>query len=65
MVEKRIKAIIREKGLIQKHVASVAGYSEKEFSRFLNGGKVIRDSDVWKISQALGVRPDELYGIEK
>lgn len=61
MIETRVKALIKDKGLLQKTVAETAGYSERTFSRMLNSHTPIRDADVWKIAQALGVTPNELY----
>ncbi len=63
MVEQKVKALIQSKGLLQKTVAEMAGYPERTFSRMLNGHTPIRDADVWKIAQALGLTPNELYGI--
>lgn len=58
-----VKKIIEEKGLKKKKVAEIAGYSEQAFSSRLNGRRIIDANDVWYISQALGVTPNDLYGI--
>ena len=63
MIEQKVKALIQNKGLLQKTGAERAGYPERTFSRMLNGYTPIRDTDVWKIAQALGVTPNELYEI--
>lgn len=63
MVAENTKRIISERGLKQKHVASEAGYKYKTFSNLLNGRKTITDEDILKIAKALGVTPNDLYGI--
>lgn len=50
-----IKKKIAEKGLLQKSVASRAGFTEQQFSDMLNNRKVIRARDLFQISDALGV----------
>ncbi len=57
--------LIREKGLKNKTVATRAGYSEKQFSRIMTGAKPMRSEDILRISQALGVTPNELFGISE
>ncbi len=63
-VAKNIKAIILKKGLKQKAVAEKAGFSEKEFSAMLTNRRIIKVNEIMDISVALGVTPNELYGIE-
>lgn len=58
-----VRTIIADKGLKQKKVAEIAGYDNQVFSNMLNGRKAINSDDVWNISQALGVTPNDLYGI--
>lgn len=60
---KSIKGVIKQKGLKQKNVAEKAGFSEKEFSAILNNRRIIRVDEVMDIANALGVTPNELYGI--
>lgn len=57
------KLLIRDLGIKQKVVAERAGYSVQQFSNMLNGRKLISATDVWRISQALGVTPNDLFGI--
>lgn len=59
-----VKDIIKRECLLQKAVAIKAGYDHKTFSNMLNGRKVITDIDVLKIANALGVYPNELYGMK-
>ncbi len=55
------KRIISERGLKQCAVAARAGYSDKQFSALLNGRKIIKDTDVIAIANALDVTPNELF----
>ena len=57
------KKIIQERGIKQKVIAEKAGYTEQQFSNMLNGRKIIECVDVWRISEALGVTPNDLFGI--
>ena len=50
-----IRKKIAEKGLLQKSVASRAGFTEQQFSDMLNDRKIIRACDLFRISEALGV----------
>lgn len=58
-----IKAIIQERGLKQNAVAYKAGYSKQMFNYMLNNHRGIKDIDVLRIADALGVTPNELFGI--
>ena len=62
---KGTKLYIRKLGIKQKVIAERAGYSIQQFSNMLNGRKLISATDVWRISQALGVTPNDLFGIER
>lgn len=64
-VAENIAEAIKRKGLKQMHIAEKAGYKQQEFNDMLNGRKLIRVSDVLRISSALGVDANYLYGIEK
>lgn len=64
MVAENTKKLIEEKGFKQKHVALLAGYTEKKFSAMLNGRSTIREMDVMRIANALEVTPNDLFGIE-
>lgn len=59
------KKIIHERGIKQKVVAEKAGYSAQQFSNMLNGRKIIGCIDIMRISDALRVTPNELFGIER
>lgn len=56
-----IKKIIDEKGIKQCKIASRIGMSGAEFSRMLNGRKVVRACYVPAIAEALGVSPNDLF----
>lgn len=62
VIAQNTKRIINERGLKQKSVGEAAGYSDKQFSALLNGRKVIKDTDVTAIANALRVTPNELFG---
>ncbi len=63
VVVKNTRRIMAEKGLKQKFVAEKVGITSKQFSNLLNGRRVINANDVWKLSLALNVTPNELFGI--
>ena len=62
-IAENVKKIIADKCLKQGAVAAKAGYNYKAFSNMLNGRKVITDVDVAKIAKALGVTPNDVFGI--
>lgn len=62
-VFKNIKKIIEEKGLKQKSVAAKAGFTDQQFSNLLNGRKICSAYDILRISNALDVSPNDLFGI--
>ena len=53
IIAKNVKYIIKQKGLKQGAVGKMAGYDCKAFSNMLNGRKIITDTDVLKIANAL------------
>ena len=57
------KKIIHERGIKQKVVAEKAGYTAQQFSNMLNERKIIECGDVLRISAALDVTPNDLFGI--
>lgn len=61
IIAPNVKRIIKEKGLKHKHIADKAGYSENQFSSMLNGRKVVADSDVLRIAEALDVSVSKLF----
>lgn len=63
VIAEKVKQIINERCLRQGAIGEKAGYDEKKFSNMLNGRKIITDVDVANIANALGVEPNELYGI--
>lgn len=64
VVADNIRKIIEDRGLKQKAVAEKAGYTEQQFSNLLCGRKTIETEDVVKITKALDVLPNDLYGIK-
>lgn len=62
-VAKTIIQIIESKGLKQCVVADKAGFTTQAFNAMLNGRKLIRPNAIPAIAQALGVTPNELFGI--
>lgn len=56
--------IIDEKCLKQSAVARAAGYDPKKFNALLRGRKRLTSDDVVPICKALGVTPNELFGID-
>ena len=65
IVAENTRNIIKARGLKNKAVAERAGYTEQKLSRMLNGQKVIESADILRISNALDVTPNELFGINK
>ena len=65
IVATNVRKILDARGLKQKVVAQKAGYTEQQFSNLLCGRKTIETQDVIKISVALDVTPNELYGFSE
>ncbi len=59
-----IRTIIKQRGLKNKAVAERAGYTEKKFSRILTGLAPMKSEDILRISRALNVTPNDLFGIQ-
>ncbi len=59
----RVGIIIKEKGLKQCAIANKAGFSARELNDILCGRKVFRADHVLPICNALGVTPNDLFGI--
>ncbi len=57
-----IRKIINERGLKQCAVAKKAGYTTQQFNDMLKGRKVIRDTDIARITIALEVDANSLFG---
>lgn len=58
-----IKEQIGLRGMTQKAVARGAGLSEQTLSDMLNGRRVIRAEHVPRLAEALGVKPNDLFGV--
>lgn len=63
IVISNIRDIIDTKGLKHKAIAEKAGYTIQQFSNILNCRRTIECSDIWRIAMALGVTPNDLFGI--
>jgi len=61
---KNTKKFLESKGVKQKAFAEKAGYNEQQFSRKMADRSPITWEDVLKIANALGVTPNDLYGID-
>ena len=62
IVMSNVRRIIFEQGYKQKAIAARAGYTYQQFNNLLNDRKVVTDEDVIKLSEALKVTPNELFG---
>lgn len=62
-IEANIQKIISEKGLLKKHVAELAGFDQKTFSNMLHGRGTLKAQYVPSIAKALGVTPNDLFGL--
>lgn len=58
-----ISQIIENKGLKKCKVAQKADITPQILSEMLNGRRIIKACDIPKIAKALGVNPNELYGL--
>lgn len=63
IIAENIKSIIRNMGFKQSAIAERAGYDAAKFNNMLNGRKLIADYDVLPIAYALGVTPNDLFGL--
>ena len=64
-VAKNIAGVIENKGLKQVYIAEKAGDSPQELNDMLNGRRLIKANDIARISLALGVDANYLFGIKK
>ena len=64
-VAENIARIIAEKGLKQVHVSEKAGYNAQNLSDMIHGRKLIKVSDVIRISKVLSVNIAQLYVTER
>lgn len=60
-----ISEVIRTKGVRPGFIAEQSGLSNQEISDSLNGRRIIKACDVLRIAAALGVTPNDLYGISE
>lgn len=56
-----VRTLINQRGLKNAAVAERCGYKVQEFSAMLNGRKLIKVSDIAKLSLALGVEPNVFF----
>lgn len=61
IVAPNVKRIIRERCLKQAAIAEKAGYTPNAFSAMMSGRKMIKDTDVVRIANALDVDANELF----
>ncbi len=60
-----IKRVIFEKGLKKQAVAERMGITPQQFSDMLNKRRTIKYTDIVPICDALGITPNDLYGVTK
>ena len=61
-IAKNVCRLIKDKGLKKRYVAEKAGFTAADFSRMINGKKIIRAEYIPAIAHALGVTPNDIYG---
>lgn len=61
VIRENIRAIIKEKGFVQKAVANRAGFSAQAFNNVLNGRRYLRADEIPRIAGALGCDSKDLY----
>ena len=61
LVGKNVKRIIKNRNVRQKDIAIACGYDPKKFSNMLNGYMTIKDTDIKRIKNGLGVEYNELF----
>lgn len=57
-----IKMVIAEKGIKKQTVASAMHLTPQQFSDLLSGRRILRQTDVVNVCEALNITPNELYG---
>lgn len=65
IVARNARSIIDERGLKQRAVAEKAGLNENQLSALLCGRKTMKDVDIAAIAEALGVTPNDLFGLDQ
>lgn len=61
---KKLDSIIKEKGYKQCAIAKKAGFTPKDFNNILCGRKLFKTDYVVPICDALGITPNDLFGIK-
>lgn len=62
-ITENVERLLKERGIKKGAFAEKAGYTLQQFSRILTGRSRIYWDDVLRLANALGVTPNELYGI--
>ncbi len=60
-VAENIRRIIKEKGLVQKVVATKSGFTATQFVAMMHGRKTIKADYIPRIAEAIGVSAGELF----
>lgn len=60
-VAKNIQRLIKQKGLVQKAVATRAGFTATQFADMMHGRKTIKADYIPAIAEAIGVSAGELF----
>ncbi len=58
-----VKSLIDDKGLKQGYVAKRCGFTPQEFSNIVNGRQLLRSEYIPDIAEAIGVTPNEIFGV--
>lgn len=61
VIRMNIRTIIKEKGFLQKAVATRAGYSKQTFNNMLAGRRIIRADEIPRIAGALGCDSRDIF----
>lgn len=64
IVAPNVEAIIARKCLKQSAIAEKAGYTKQQLNAMLKGRRVIRDTDIARIANALEVEVNDLFGMK-
>ena len=64
-IEKRLKLILKFKGMTQKSLAMTLGYKPNVVSKMLNGRREIKVIDLFVIAQVFHCSNDDLIGKNK
>ena len=63
VIRTNIRAIIKDKGFMQKAVANRAGFSKQTFNDMLAGRRYIRADEIPRIANALGCDNSDIYSV--